>query len=134
MSVTDKQPTESGAVENSYDFRSAAQQAWKASGSGTQNREAGFVTYKEPLHMSDQVPANPGSEMEIRMPKNALGSAHTHAIDRQSDPSPADVEAAKKSGKWIWVVSRAGLYSISPKGAVEHIYKSPSWATDKSPK
>jgi proteasome lid subunit RPN8/RPN11 len=69
--------------------------------------------------------------MEIRVPKDAIGSAHTHPNDRQDDPSPADIQAAKKTNKWVWVVSRDGLYSVSPKGDVQHIYKSSDWMSEK---
>jgi hypothetical protein len=61
---------------------------------------------------------------------DAMGSARTHPNDRQDDPSPADIAAAKKSGNWIWVVGRTGLYSVSPKGNVQHIYKSADWMSE----
>jgi hypothetical protein len=134
LHLPETQPTESDAVENRENFKDAARQSWKAAASGTQKREAGFVVYPEALREPDQVGPNPGDEMELRVPKSALGSAHTHPNDRQSDPSPADIATAKKSNKWIWVVSRDGWYSVSPKGDVQRIYKSADWMKDQKKK
>jgi hypothetical protein len=134
LPVSDTQPAESEAEENTQKFRDAANMAWGNAASGLVRKEAGFIDYKNQSY-PNQVPAQQGTELSINMSgKNVLGSAHTHPNERQEDPSPADIDDAKKTGKWIWVVSRGGLYSVSPKGDVQHIYKSPTWFSDKNPK
>jgi hypothetical protein len=55
------------------------------------------------------------------IPENAVGVVHTHPVQRDSKPSPADITMAKKLNIHVYTVSRKGLWMSTPNGEISRI-------------
>jgi hypothetical protein len=136
-------PTAAGAIENSDQFRARSGEAWKAAGQGSYPlTESGFAMDAQgnasPLRTQTTPPTPGGTTVDhdrITYKTSDTGVVHTHPNNSIPGPSQNDIKAAKKIGKTIYTVSQGGLYSINGKtGEVTHVFKSPSWMSDKNPK
>jgi hypothetical protein len=129
------EPSAEQALENSSSFKQSANEALtQMRGAETQHRigrgqsgEAGFTVDSQgrPSKVTfspDPTTRDNHGEMVQTIPSGGIGALHTHDAYHEAAPSPADIEAAKKAKKTIWVVSRSGLSSIDPSGAVSRVY------------
>jgi hypothetical protein len=136
-----KQPTASGALENSDDFRNQSKAAWDAvNKGGNPYTESGFSVYGDGGSSSLHTEVHPqGAGMagpqrdKISYGPTDFAIQHTHPNASSDKPSANDVEAAKKIKKPIYVTSRTGLWMASPDGKVTQVFKSPTWFSDKKP-
>ncbi len=132
------QPTREGTLEMSDQFRKAARDAVSAS-RGFMGNEAAFAVDAQGNPGKIQQEIGAGSQnahhVAIKAPSNALATLHTHPRRTGADePSPEDIQVAKNQHHTIYVASQGGLFAVDPGGAVSHVFKSPSWASDKNPK
>jgi proteasome lid subunit RPN8/RPN11 len=101
-------------------------------------KEAGFIDYKDRLREADQTVPSHDNRLEQNVPSSAFATFHTHpneSVGGQPDPSDADIQVAKKIGKPVYVNSEKGLFEVRPSdGKVIHVFKSPTWYSDKNPK
>lgn len=135
-------PTAAGALENSDDFRNQSKAAWDAVNQG-RNRfaESGFSVYNDgtasslhtEIHPQTSGIAGPPHDT-IHYGKSDFAIQHSHPDATLDQPSRADIEAAKKIGKPVFVTSRSGLWEVRPSdGKVFHVFRNPDWASSKNP-
>jgi hypothetical protein len=137
------QPDKNGVLELSPKFRqAAASTVIKTNAQSAQNSgvglEAGFTVGNDgkPSAITTQRDVSDESRGHMRQyvgPKD-LGALHTHDSRHSDTPSTDDQKAARETKKRVFVTSRSGLYEIDAQGGVTHVYKSPSWMTDKNPR
>jgi hypothetical protein len=137
------QPDKNGVLELSPKFRQAALSAMiKTNAQSLQNSgvglEAGFTVGNngEPsavTTMKDESDESRGHMRQYVGP-NDFAAVHSHDLRHADTPSEQDRDAARTSGKRIFITSRSGLYEINAQGGVTRVFSSPSWMTDKSPK
>ena len=68
--------------------------------------------------------------MSVAVPKDAPYTIHSHPNHAGSStmggqPFATDIATAKKLGKYVYVVSRTGLQTVSPAGDVAVVYTNP---------
>jgi hypothetical protein len=123
------QPSAAGALENSYPFRSGAQEAWNTVSRGMRPMEAAFTINKNGLRSGIQTnPDTPGhGEVPMPVTPNDTTIVHTHPNMLQDRPSEGDIAAAKKWGHPIYIVSRSGLWMTDGNGNVSNVFSDPNW-------
>jgi hypothetical protein len=132
-----QQPTAEGSIEHSPEFKNTAKDAWVMGELGRKSGEAG--TYLDSKGNPGKLawhdsPRGERASVKITEPADAMGSIHTHPNDRTDKPSTDDIEIAKRVHKTIFVVSRSGLWSVDPGGAVSHVFQDPGWMDEKKKK
>lgn len=130
-------PTKEGSLEYSAQFRKVAADAWRTSGAGRRQGEAGAYLDAQGQPSKVQWQPEGGSSqarMGVSVPKSAPYLIHTHPNDRGSDPSPEDLKSAAEKHKTIYVTSKAGLYAVDPAGKVSQVFRNSDWASQKKPK
>jgi proteasome lid subunit RPN8/RPN11 len=127
------QPTAEGAIENSPEFKKAAEQAWQGAGNGARDQEAGALIQKNGRTL--QVPtSNRDSKLNLPVNMNTFGTIHTHPNSKDTMPSPEDIQAAKTNNMPFYVVSKGGLMMVDVDGQVYQTYKSAADVFDKNKK
>jgi hypothetical protein len=137
------QPSADDVLEKSPKFKEAALSAMlKTNAQSAQNSgvglEAGFTVGNngQPSAITTQRDVSDESRGHMRQyvgPKD-FGALHTHDVRHSDTPSTDDQKAARETKKRVFVSSKSGLYEIDAQGGVTHVYKSPSWYSDKNPK
>jgi hypothetical protein len=128
------QPTAEGSIEHSEPFRKTAFDAWQMADLGRKSGEAGtsFDSKGNPGKLAwNDSPRGERASVKITEPEDAMGSIHTHPNDRIDKPSDDDREIARRVHKTVFVVSRSGLWSVDPAGAVTQVFQSPGWMEKK---
>lgn len=133
---TGQQPeiTEQGAVEHSPNFRAAARDSWESVGNGQHaHEEAGFTTRTNgDIIQSGVQKTDPNAEkagsLQQTATKNTAELVHTHPIESNQKPSPADIGVAKSTGKPVMVINQHGLDEVIPgTGEVQHVFDGQDW-------
>ena len=109
-------------VEHRKSFVEQAKEAWHQSGEGRMPQiEEGFYVLEAgnvgPLHRHISSTQR-FADLQVPYPKGAIGIVHTHPPKVDGAPSPGDVEAAKQTHMFIWVLSTKGVYRVNPDGQV----------------
>jgi hypothetical protein len=137
--VTSPNITAEGAIENQPSFLHAARQAMMERGqAGRPNQESGFTVdqrgqvSKVSSQDNQNRPAGTAGSMKQQVGPDTLLALHTHPDAGDSRPSPQDIQAAKQTGKQIYVESRDGLFGIDAQGNVTHIYNGTQWLNKKA--
>jgi len=133
------QPTAEGAFENSPAFKQAARRAWNLIDNGKKHAESGEVFVPSSnkgvhgLSVGVYQDENGKGGVPFNPPADAPYLLHTHNNSLKGEPSPGDIENTKQwnqkrgMGRTMYMVSRNGLYSIDPKGAVTQVFKGTDW-------
>ncbi len=135
--VSNAQPTKEGSLEYDPTFQLAAKEAWKNSGEGRTERESGFAIDKNgipnQMQYHDRNPGDRSGTLAIRTPANSIATLHTHPDVESDQPSDEDRQAAVKSGKFMYVVSRRGLFLVDGhnNGKVTQVFDNTDFLKDK---
>lgn len=119
-------PSKSGVLENSPEFKQAAKAVWESSARGRNTNEAG-VGLDDNLHAQPVQVSRQNNKMSIQIPAKTKILLHSHPNNMGGQPSPQDADSARALGKSIYVVSKSGLQVVDKFGKTTSIYNDPSW-------
>lgn len=110
-------------------FHAKALLLWNTVRCGMAAQEAGFIVYDDgsfgPMVTTNDTPGH--GEIKFPALPHAAAYVHSHPNNLQDKPSAGDIQAAKKSGKFVYVISRSGLWQVAPDGKVTQIHDGTSW-------
>ena len=118
-------PTKEGSVEHDPRFKDAAAQIWRTSNRGKDNDEVTLDLSKDLERGTLGVSKGKG-HAKVYAPADSPYFLHTHDNAAGGQPSPQDIDTAKRLKKYIYVVSKSGLQYAGPHGEVGTVYHSPS--------
>jgi hypothetical protein len=129
-------PTKEGTVEYDPKFKDTAARVWAQANFGRDSNESG--TYLDQnLDRGPIATSNTDGKMSLQVPNDAPYTIHTHPDHFKGgaaggQPSETDIATAKKTGKYVYVVSRSGLQYVGPHGEQGVAYTSPAQFQQKN--
>lgn len=118
-------------ARESFPFRKAAEEAWRAARNGDAPFETGFSFdqhgHPGKVQLSILPTVDAPTHLSLVSSPSALGTLHVGNRFGESTPSLGDLQSAKLWGKVIYVESRTGLYAVEPDGTVHHLVNEIDW-------